>query len=85
MLLGRLSVRYHPVMSLKSVIAIRVNGAPAAVSPGTTPADLLDQKGLAGPGIAVAVNDVVVRRADLSSVALVDGDRIEIIRAVGGG
>ena len=35
--------------------------------------------------IAVAHNGSVLRRDELSSVTLSDGDRIEIVKAVGGG
>lgn len=36
-------------------------------------------------GVAVAVGAVVARRADWAAHALSPGDRVEIIRAVGGG
>ena len=35
--------------------------------------------------IAVAHNGIVLRRDELSNVTLSDGDRVEIVRAVGGG
>ncbi len=38
-----------------------------------------------GPRVAVAVNLDVVPRAELATRALADGDRVEIIHAVGGG
>lgn len=72
-------------MSLDLSIGIQVNGAAEKVAPGTTPAELLLRHGLKGSGIAVAVNDIVVRRNELGTLVLSDGDRIEIIRAVGGG
>jgi sulfur carrier protein len=72
-------------MTIDSPLAIRLNGAPATVPPGSTVADLLAAQGLSGPGIAVAVNDAVVRRAELAAHRLAEGDRVEIIRAVGGG
>lgn len=47
--------------------------------------ELLDRLGI-NPGlVAVAVNGVVVRRADLATTVLSDGDEVEIVRAVGGG
>lgn len=72
-------------MSPESILVIRVNGAEETVAPGTTPADILLRLGLEGPGIAVAVNDAVVRKNELGTRHLSSGDRIEIIRAVGGG
>jgi len=38
-----------------------------------------------GAGVAVAVNDAVVPRARWETVALNDGDRVEVIHAVQGG
>lgn len=38
-----------------------------------------------GGGIAIALNDRVVPRAEWESTAVSDGDRIEIIHAVQGG
>jgi len=72
-------------MTLDSLLSIRVNGASVRVRSGTTLAAFLEADGLSGPGIAVAVNDTVVRRADLAGRVLAEGDRVEIIRAVGGG
>ena len=48
-------------------------------------AQLLDELGLAPLGLAVAVNQSVVRRANHESHALREGDVVEIIRAVQGG
>ena len=36
-------------------------------------------------GVAVALNDMVVRRGDWESTELSDGDRIEVITAMQGG
>jgi sulfur carrier protein len=72
-------------MTLDSPLAILVNGAPVRVPAGTTVAQLLEGRGMNGPGIAVAVNDAVVRRAELAGRRLAEGDRVEVIRAVGGG
>ncbi|MGE3801289.1 MAG: sulfur carrier protein ThiS [Candidatus Kapaibacterium sp.] len=37
------------------------------------------------PGIAVAVNDTVVRRSDWEKTELADGDHVEVITAMQGG
>lgn len=37
------------------------------------------------PGIAVAVNDTVVRRSDWKQTELADGDHVEVITAMQGG
>jgi sulfur carrier protein len=62
-----------------------VNGEVRELAAGSTLASLLVELGVAVNGIAVAKNECVVRRADYASHVLVDGDRIEIIKAVAGG
>ena len=62
-----------------------INGETRAVRDGTTLADLLTELEIATEGIAVAVNERVVRRATFAEVQLQEGDAVEIIRAVAGG
>lgn len=64
-----------------------VNGAPRAVERGTTVADLIAELGHdpAGRGVAAAVNGEVVPRSAWRSTAVADGDRVEILAAIGGG
>jgi sulfur carrier protein len=62
-----------------------VNGSERDVAEGTTLAQLLRDLGTATPGIAVAVNDRVVQRSAHDATTIEEGDRIEIVRAVGGG
>lgn len=46
---------------------------------------ILEKENLAGPGVAVAVNDSVVPRAAWADTMLTDGVRITVIQAVCGG
>lgn len=64
-----------------------VNGAPRAVESGTTVADLIAELGHdpAGRGIAAALNGEVVPRAKWPATTVGDGDRVEILAAIGGG
>ncbi len=62
-----------------------INGEQRELAEGTTLGGLLSELGVETTGIAVAVNDAVVRRAALQDHALRDGDAVEIIRAVAGG
>lgn len=62
-----------------------VNGERRELSKGTTVGALLAELGVAPNGIAVAVNEQVVRRGTFEAHALRDGDTVEIIRAVAGG
>ena len=69
-------------------IRISVNGAAREVDEDSTIADLLTdvRPGASGfPGIAVALNDAVVRRTSWSDVSLGEGDRVEIVTARQGG
>jgi sulfur carrier protein len=62
-----------------------VNGAPQAVPDGTTVADLLAIMSLAGKRVAVERNGEIVPKSQHPQVPLADGDRLEIVVAVGGG
>ncbi|WP_290885392.1 sulfur carrier protein ThiS [Arenimonas sp.] len=64
---------------------IQLNGQPRGIEAGTTLAALLDAAGYAGRKVAVEVNLDVVPRSQHASHVLADGDRVEIIHAIGGG
>jgi sulfur carrier protein len=66
-------------------VTATINGERKELPDGTTLAGLLDRLGVPASGIAVAVNDSVVRKSAFDSHALGDGDTVEIIRAVAGG
>ena len=64
---------------------ILVNGEPQEVPRSCTIERLIALLDLTGQRIAVARNREVVPRSTYAGVALTDGDRIEILEAVGGG
>lgn len=64
---------------------IQLNGEPRQLEPGTNIATLLDAEGLAQRRVAVEVNGEIVPRGRHAGHALHDGDRIEIVHALGGG
>lgn len=64
---------------------IIVNGAPQRLAESVTVAALLEARGLAGKRLAVERNGEIVPRSHHAQTPLVDGDRIEIVVAVGGG
>jgi sulfur carrier protein len=66
-------------------VTVLANGAPAEVADDATVADLLASLGLGGKWVLVERNGEPVRRVDLPSTALAEGDRIELVRAVAGG
>lgn len=62
-----------------------VNGEPREVAAGAGLAAILVDLGVDARRIAVAVNEAVIPRTAWAGLALAEGDRIEIITAVGGG
>jgi len=60
-----------------------VNGEPCRAADGSTVAELLAELGLHGR-LAVELNDEVLPRSEHER-RLAEGDRIEIVRAIGGG
>lgn len=66
-------------------IAVQVNGEPRVLAPGTTAASLLQVLGLGGRRVAVEVNEDLLPRSRLPDYRLRDGDRVEIVQAIGGG
>jgi sulfur carrier protein len=64
---------------------IALNGDPREVAAGTTLAALLETEGLAGRRVAVEVNREIVPRGAHATHALREGDRVEVVHALGGG
>jgi len=67
------------------VIALIVNGEPRSFEASLTVAQLIEQLALAGKRIALERNGEIVPRARFAEQKLLDGDRLEIVVAVGGG
>lgn len=64
---------------------IVLNGEPRAVVPGQTLGELVAALELEGQALALAVNRTVVPRQRWNEVALNAQDRVDIVRAIGGG
>ena len=64
---------------------VHVNGESKELTEGTLLSELLTQLDLPVQRIAVEYNRKVVRRVDWETIALRDGDRVEIVHFVGGG
>jgi len=64
-----------------------INGSEHTFDRVSTIAELLHELlgGPTPPGVAVAVNDVVVPRQRWGDTSLIEGDRVEVITAVQGG
>jgi len=62
-----------------------INGKPEQVPDGTTAADLLKQLELENERLAMEVNREILPRSQFETHSFAPGDRIEIVRAIGGG
>ena len=66
-------------------MTIQINGEEHSLVLGLTLTGLLQELGLSEEGVALAVNGQVLPKKNWASQVLSDGDRVEIVRAVGGG
>jgi sulfur carrier protein len=71
--------------SVAQAVRITLNGAPREFPAPLTFAQLLEELALAGGRLAVERNGEIVPRSRFAAEALADGDRIEVVVAVGGG
>ncbi|MBM3948569.1 MAG: sulfur carrier protein ThiS [SAR202 cluster bacterium] len=67
------------------MITVQVNGKERPLDSSMPLTEFLESLGIPQKNFAVAHNGVVLRRTELGDVVLRDGDRLEIVRAVGGG
>ena len=64
---------------------LTVNGRASDVPDGTALPQLLESLGLRVGSVVVEHNGTALLRSELAGVALADGDRLELVRAVAGG
>ncbi len=70
---------------MSAPIRIVLNGAPREFPATLTFAQLLDELALAGRRLAIERNGEIVPRSRFGEARLADGDRVEVVMAVGGG
>ena len=75
----------HLEVRLPLVIQLSVNGESRQVPPGANVTRLLDELGLTGKRVAVERIGEIVPRSRHGETALAEGDKLEIVVAVGGG
>ncbi|MCW2881755.1 MAG: putative thiamine biosynthesis protein ThiS [Sphaerisporangium sp.] len=68
-----------------NAMKVTINGAPHDLPPGSTVAQAVQELTSAVAGVAVALNDEVVRRGAWQSTTLGENDRVEVLTAVQGG
>lgn len=66
-------------------MSITLNGEPRTLSPAASVRDLILELGLDEDAVAVERNRAIVRRMHWAETVLRSGDRIEVVRFVGGG
>ena len=66
-------------------IKIQVNGQTMEFGEGATVSDLIQRMELQGKRLAVEVNEDIVPLSEHIRFSLSDGDRVEVVHAIGGG
>ncbi|MFN3581602.1 MAG: sulfur carrier protein ThiS [Pseudomonas sp.] len=64
---------------------IQLNGEATTLEHATTVAGLIEGLGLAGKRLAVELNLEILPRSQHAQTQLAEGDRVEIVQAIGGG
>ena len=66
-------------------VRITLNGEERHLEAALTVVQLLESLGLVGQRVAVEVNREIVPRSRYADAVLKDNDRVEVVRAIGGG
>ena len=66
-------------------LRLQINGAPREFACRLTIEGLVSELGVAGKRIAIERNGEIVPRSQYGVVQLADGDKLEVVVAVGGG
>ncbi len=64
---------------------IQLNGEACSLERAMTLIDLIEHLGLSGKRLAIELNLEIVPRSEHAGTFLADGDRVEIVHAIGGG
>lgn len=67
------------------MISVFINGAAKTFESSLSIADLIVSLGLTGKRVAIECNSEIVPRSTFSTHLLSDGDKVEVVVAVGGG
>ena len=70
---------------MSAPIRVTLNGAPREFPAPLTFSQLLQEMALAGGRLAIERNGEIVPRSRFGEALLADGDRVEVVVAVGGG
>jgi len=64
---------------------IFLNGIEIQLDTGTTLKQLIEKEGMSGKRLAAEVNRDIITKSDHINFVLNDGDKVEIVHAIGGG
>ena len=67
------------------MITLSINGEPRQLPSSTSVAELIEILGYTGNRIALERNGEIVPRSSFATQRLADGDKLEVVVAVGGG
>jgi sulfur carrier protein len=70
---------------MSATISIELNGETRPIGDGDSVQDLIDALSLTNQALAVAVNREVVPRAKWREYRFAVGDKVDVVRAIGGG
>jgi sulfur carrier protein len=70
---------------MSATISIELNGEARVITDSDNVQDLIDALSLTNQALAVAVNRAVVPRAKWREHRFASGDKVDIVRAIGGG
>ena len=70
---------------MSDMIAIELNGEIRMISGSDSVQDLIDALSLTNQALAIAVNREVVPRTKWREHRFASGDRVDVVRAIGGG
>lgn len=80
------SCRRQVVSKVDQLIQITINGNPRSFDvEAMTVGALVEKLGLTGKRLAIELNGEIVPKSTFAEVALQNGDKLEIVGAVGGG
>jgi sulfur carrier protein len=71
--------------ALPTMITVSINGSTRQLREFTYIAALIEEMGLTGKRIALERNGEIVPRSSYATQALAEGDKLEVVVAVGGG
>ena len=79
------ALRFIANSDTRIMIVIELNGESRSVTKDHSVQDLINALSLTNQALAIAVNREVVPRAQWATHRFSDGDKVDVVRAIGGG